>query len=153
MAEAPGGDAVPDLGELQVALRRAVRTAIRSCSEPHGLSVEEFALLNALRMGGPNPVSRVARALNFDPPSVSRNAYRLTEDGLIASERSSTDRRVVMLSLTDRGAATAREIDECVGKAYGDLVAGAAPGEIDGFVKTIQHIRENFRRIWEREDR
>ena len=147
MAEAPGGDAVPDLGELQVALRRAVRTAIRSCS------VEEFALLNALRMGGPNPVSRVARALNFDPPSVSRNAYRLTEDGLIASERSSTDRRVVMLSLTDRGAAIAREIDECVGKAYGDLVAGAAPGEIDGFVKTIQHIRENFRRIWEREDR
>ena len=152
MSEAPGTDPVPDLGELQVSLRRAVRTVILSCSDPYGLSVEEFALLNALRLGGPNPVSRVARALNFDPPSVSRNAYRLTESGLIVSERSSSDRRVVMLSLTDRGAAIAQEIDECVGEAYGDLVAGADPDEIDGFVKTIQRIRENFQRIREREE-
>ena len=152
MSEAPGSGPVPDLGGLQVSLRRAVQTAIRSRSGPHGLSVEEFAVLNALRQRGPSPVSRVARALNYDPPSVSRHAYRLTESGLILSERSSSDRRVVMLSLTDRGAALALEISEGVDEVYGDLVAGAAPDEIDGFVKTIQRIRENFQRIREREE-
>lgn len=142
---APGD--VPDLGALQVSLRRAVQTAIRSCSDPHGLSVEEFAVLNALRARGPHSVSQVARALNYDPPSVSRYAYRLTEDGLLESERSSSDRRVVILSLTGRGAALAQEINECVEEAYGGLVAGAGPGELDGFVKTVQRIRENFQRM------
>lgn len=142
----------PDLGGLQVTLRRAVQTVIRAHSEPHGLSVEEFAVLNALRARGPHSVSQVARALNYDPPSVSRYAFRLTEEGLLESERSSSDRRVVVLSLTDRGAAIAREINEDVELAYSELVAGAAADELDGFVRTIQRIRENFQRIRDRED-
>ncbi len=142
----------PDLGGLQVTLRRAVQTAIRSCSGPHGLSVEEFAVLNALRARGPHSISQVARALNYDPPSVSRYAYRLTEEGLLESERSSSDRRVVILSLTERGAALAREINECVEDAYGDLIVGAGPDELEGFVNTIQRIRENFQRLRDRED-
>ena len=142
--ETPGADHVPDLGALQVSLRRSVLSLIRRHAEPHGLTVEEFGVLNALRVRGPGSVTRLARALNYDSTSVSRSAFRLTEEGLLNSERSEADRRVVVLSLTDRGDATVREIVEGVDDAYRQLLAGASRRDIDGFVKTIERIRANF---------
>ncbi|MCY3655769.1 MAG: MarR family transcriptional regulator [Chloroflexi bacterium] len=142
--DAPHAGRVPDLGALQVALRRSVQSAIRRHSEPHGLTVEEFAVLNALRARGSGSVTQVARALNYDSTSVSRSAFRLTEQGLLNSERSSTDRRVVVLSLTDRGDAAVREMVEGVDDVYRQLLAGASPDDLEGFVKTIETIRTNF---------
>ena len=145
--EAPSAGSVPDLGALQVALRRSVQSAIRRHSEPHGLTVEEFAVLNALRARGPSPVSQVARALNYDSTSVSRSAFRLTEQGVLDSERSDEDRRVVILSLTDRGDMVVREIAEGVDDTYRQLLLGVSPDELDGFVNTIEIIRANFQSL------
>ncbi|MYD64837.1 MAG: MarR family transcriptional regulator [Chloroflexi bacterium] len=142
--ETPGSGEVPDLGGLQVSLRRSVLTSIRRHTEPRGLSVEEFGVLSALRARGPGSVTRLARALNYDPTSVSRSAFRLTEQGLLNSDRSEEDRRVVVLSLTDRGEATVREIAEGIEDTYRRLLAGSSPDDIDGFVHTIQLIRANF---------
>ncbi|MCY4615506.1 MAG: MarR family transcriptional regulator [Chloroflexi bacterium] len=142
--DAPDADRVPDLGGLQVALRRAVQTTIRAQTEPHGLTVEDFGVLNALRARGPGSVRQVARALNYDPTRVSRCAFRLTEEGLLNSERSSQDRRIVTLSLTDRGEALVREMNTGVEDAYRQLLVGSTADDIDGFVNTIQRIRTNF---------
>ncbi len=101
-------------------------------------------MLNALRARGSGSVTQVARALNYDSTSVSRSAFRLTEQGLLNSERSSTDRRVVVLSLTDRGDAAVREMVEGVDDVYRQLVAGTSADDLEGFVKTIETIRTNF---------
>lgn len=140
----PDAADVPDLGALQVSLRRSVLTSIRRRTETRGLSVEEFGVLSALQARGPGSVTRLARALNYDSTSVSRSAFRLTEQGLLNSDRSEEDRRVVVLSLTDRGEATIREILEDVEDLYRELLAGLSPRQVDGFVKTIERIRANF---------
>ena len=143
--DAPDADRLPDLGGLQVSLRRAVHVTIRGLADPHGLTVEDFGLLNAIRIRGPGSIRQLARALNYDPTSVSRQAFRLTEEGLLNSERSSEDRRIVTLSLTERGATLTRDINEQVEDSYRQLLDGSNPDDLEGFVNTIQRIRTNFR--------
>jgi DNA-binding MarR family transcriptional regulator len=57
-----------------------------------------------------NTVAGLSRDLEIDPGSMTRSLDRLEAKGLVTRERSTEDRRVVHLVLTDEGRKVARKV-------------------------------------------
>jgi DNA-binding MarR family transcriptional regulator len=78
--------------------------------EPSGLTNAQWVPLLKLYMGSASTVAELARECNLDAGGMTRLLDRLEGKGLLRRIRSSEDRRVVNLELTDEGREAARQI-------------------------------------------
>ncbi|MEU2350310.1 MarR family transcriptional regulator [Modestobacter sp. NPDC049651] len=80
-------------------------TALRRLSlRRDGLSLTALATLATLRRQGPTRLTDLATAEGVTQPSMTTLVARLTGQGLVQRRADPTDRRAVLLSLTDAGA-------------------------------------------------
>ncbi|MBG9387699.1 MarR family transcriptional regulator [Caenimonas sp. DR4.4] len=78
--------------------------------EPTGLTNAQWVPLLKLYMGSASTVAELSRACSIDNGGMTRLLDRLETKGLVRRTRSSEDRRVVNLELTDEGRAAAQGI-------------------------------------------
>lgn len=92
--------------DILVALRRITRAIdIRSkkLSRVSGLTAPQLLVMQAIRKEGAAKPSSIAGEVLLSQATVTTIIDRLEKSGLVARERSTTDRRVVMVSLTEEG--------------------------------------------------
>jgi DNA-binding MarR family transcriptional regulator len=75
--------------------------------EPHDLSLPQWVILSCLWREGPLTVGALAELIGTGLPATSRIIDRMAERGLVERRRDTTDRRVIVVTVTDRG----RELD------------------------------------------
>lgn len=81
----------------------------------HGLSHTRYNVLRILRgHDGPVPSGTIAKEMVNREPDITRLLGRLERAGLVQRNRSSQDRRVMLVSLTPEGAALLAMLDEPV---------------------------------------
>ena len=78
--------------------------------EPSGLTNAQWVPLLKLYMGSASTVAELARECQLDAGGMTRLLDRLETKGLVRRVRSSEDRRVVNLELTEPGRAAAKHI-------------------------------------------
>lgn len=89
----------------------------------HGLTPQQYNVLRILRGApGPLPCLDIASRLITAVPAITGLIDRLDEAGLIARERSATDRRVVYVSITAAGKHRLKELDEPVQRLHKALL-------------------------------
>ncbi|MFX4272106.1 MarR family winged helix-turn-helix transcriptional regulator [Propionibacteriaceae bacterium Y1685] len=97
-------DGVTDLGEL---LHGAFRGLRRSWSEqlaPYGLTPHQWRGLHTLhRIGTPVRLRELAERLHIAPRSATEVVDQLVERDLVTRAADSTDRRAILVELTDSG--------------------------------------------------
>jgi DNA-binding MarR family transcriptional regulator len=91
----------------------------------HDLTYVQWLPLYKLVMKEGNTVASLSRDLEIDPGSMTRSLDRLEAKGLITRERSTEDRRVVHLVLTDEGRKVARKVPA--------VLAEVLNGHLQGF--------------------
>lgn len=96
-------------------LMRKVMTSIRTQADAqlstHDLTYAQWLpLFKISRCPTTTTVASLARDLETDPASMTRALDRLEAKGLVARERSTTDRRVVQLALTPEGDKVAAQV-------------------------------------------
>jgi MarR family transcriptional regulator, organic hydroperoxide resistance regulator len=74
-------------------------------AEVAGLTLPQFHLLEALRDASELNVGALAEAAGVAPPTATRMLDCLARDGYVARRHSETDRRAVLVSLTESGGA------------------------------------------------
>jgi len=89
-------------------LLHRVHDALALCEDAvfgeYGITTEQFRLLGAVRAGGVSMrPSDLASILERSPNSVSMLVDRMVKAGLVKRTRDRTDRRVVNVTLTDKG--------------------------------------------------
>ena len=89
-----------------------LETDLNRISGAHGLSIADFHLLGALMIDGPEPLraTDLALTLQVSHAVLSGRIGRLARKGLLARSTSATDRRAVLLHLTEQGADKVRAI-------------------------------------------
>jgi DNA-binding MarR family transcriptional regulator len=89
------------------AIRRAttrLARQLRRLRADHGISAAKLALLGQLyRAGRALTAVELARGENLQPQSLTRIIAELEERGLIAREQAETDRRQIMIRITQPG--------------------------------------------------
>ncbi len=114
---------------LAVAAQR-VSAAFRAVYGPrHGLSVAEWRVMAHLANAGPVSVREVFARVAMDKPKVSRAASRLELAGLIEKRADPGDRRLVALSLTERGRAVMTDLVPLARAFEAGLLARLTPEE------------------------
>lgn len=71
--------------------------------EPHGLSLPQWVILSCLWREGPLTVGALAELIGTGLPATSRIIDRMAERGLVERRRDVTDRRSIVVTVTERG--------------------------------------------------
>jgi DNA-binding MarR family transcriptional regulator len=108
--------------------------------EPAGLTNAQWVPLLKLHMGAASTVAELARECQLDAGSMTRMLDRLEAKTLVRRVRSSRDRRVVNLELTDEGRQVAQGIPS--------VLCRVQNAHLDGFsVEEWQQLKTLLRRM------
>lgn len=99
------------VGYLMRKVMSSIRTQADAQLSTHDMTYAQWLPLFKLSLcQGAATVAGLARDLETDPAAMTRALDRLEAKGLVARERSTTDRRVVQLALTPEGQAVAAQV-------------------------------------------
>ncbi len=96
-----------------------------------GLSATQFSLLARLAERGPVSQNRIGRQISADGATVTGMIIRLKQRGLIETAKSSKDKRLVLVDLTDKGREVFERNIEASLKISADTVGTLTPDEAE----------------------
>jgi DNA-binding MarR family transcriptional regulator len=111
--------------------------------EPTGLTNAQWLPLYKLHLGVATTVAELARECNHDAGSMTRLLDRLEAKELCRRVRSSDDRRVVNLELTDAGRAAAEHIPAILSDVQNAYLAGFSHAEWTALKGYLSRILDN----------
>ncbi|MFC3570244.1 MarR family winged helix-turn-helix transcriptional regulator [Paracoccus simplex] len=108
---------------LNVAATQVSRRFAALYAAEAGLTVPEWRVLAHLDHSGAVSVRDIHARVNLDKSMVSRAATRLQEAGLVRKSGNETDRRLVVLELTDEGRALMARLGQIAAGFQAELLA------------------------------
>ena len=126
-----------------VGLRRALSRAAGAAFGAE-LSTRHVAVLRELRSAGPVSQIRVARATAMDPSLIVRVLDDLESQGLVKRCRNESDRRAMVVSLTDKGRAALRPLDLAYRRLANAMQRPLSAQERDTFVVLAERITHSL---------
>jgi len=109
----------------------------------HDLTHAQWVPLFKLAHGECGTVAELARTLQSDPGAMTRALDRLEAKGLVARVRSSEDRRVVNLELTDAGREVAAVVPAVLAEVLNLHLAGFTEAEWRSLLDMLKRMRAN----------
>lgn len=127
--DAPG-DRVFQTGRLVKMVFTSLARDVDARMQPMELTAMQWEPLMLLSLGRADTVAGLARECRVDCGAMTRMLDRLEHKQLLQRQRSESDRRVVNLSLTDKGRAVAAEIPQRVREALQRHLRGLSAQEL-----------------------
>ena len=153
MENTPGGDAVfykaddyrpqESLGWL---VKRIVQTITQAASKElmcHGLSHGQWQPLMRLRFGGCSSAAALAKELDMEAGAMNRLLDRLEAKGLTRRQRSSSDRRVVTVALTEEGQRLTDALPVVLSEVLNAHLAGFSHEEWQQLLSLLRRVLAN----------
>lgn len=106
------------------------------------LTFSQWTVLMALREWQASTSAEIARSICHDAGSLTRMLDQLERRGLVTRLRSDTDRRVVMLTLTPRGAELVESLMPRVVAFWNTLLGDFSHGEIKTLIGLLTRLVE-----------
>ena len=127
-------------------MRRILNSAAHEVERqlgPSGLTSAQWLPLLRLSMGSASTVAELARECQLDVGGMTRLLDRLEAKGLLRRVRSSADRRVVNLQLTEPGLAAAKRIPSVLCGVQNALLQGCTLEEWQSLVALLRRVLDN----------
>lgn len=129
-------------------MRRVMQSIAQLADErlvPHGLTHGQWMPLFLLlkNKDAPATVATLARDLNVDPGAATRMLDRLEKKAFISRCRSTEDRRVVHVSLTEEGRRVAGEVPKVLSQVLNDHLVGFSHDEWQTLLVLLRRMLVN----------
>ena len=108
-----------------------------------GLTYVQWLPLYKLSLCGDTHSSTLAKDLGIDPASVTRALDLIEAKGLLRRERSTTDRRVVHLVLTEEGRSVATQVPKVLTSVLNGHLSGFSHEECSLMLSMLQRMLAN----------
>lgn len=108
------------------------------------ISMAEFWALHMISSIDAAPLSTVARGLGVSLPTLCAKVDLLEESGLVARQRSKTDRRVVEVSLTPKGRRAEARVWTSFGEQMNVAVGDLPRADIATAIRVFQSIHRKL---------
>ena len=126
--------------ELRVALMKSTRR-LRAEKSDADLTDAQYSVLAVLDRLGPTTPGEIAAVERVQPPSMTRTVAALAELGLVTRTEHPADRRQVLVTLTEAGAATVRETRRRRDAWLARRLAALTPAERDVLTRAAEILR------------
>jgi DNA-binding MarR family transcriptional regulator len=119
-----------------------VRLLRRAATADVGMSLDgpRASLLSVLVYGGPLPITRIAEVERVSPPAITKLVDALESAGLVSRNRSTEDRRVVMVEATPAGRRVLERGRTARVRLIANLLDGATPDELGTLERAAEII-------------
>jgi DNA-binding MarR family transcriptional regulator len=150
---APTADAAPtsplasttDLETTIMADFRATMTQLKCASSERllreGVSMAQLHIMFTVQRHGEMTMSQLADVLNVSDSSATGLVDRMAERGFIQRDRVPTDRRVVIVRITDAGEGLLRQIDALSDEIFRTVLSRLEPSQLVGVSQAIADLR------------
>ncbi len=131
--------------EVLVALRRIIRAVdlhSKRLMQSVGLSGPQLVLLKTLAREGPLTTGRLARLASLSQGTISAILDRLERRGFTARTRSESDRREVVVTLTDEGRRTVGSAPDLLQESFIQSFKGLADWEQTQLLASLQRLAQ-----------
>jgi DNA-binding MarR family transcriptional regulator len=105
-----------------------------------GLTVSRTHLLWELKKRGPTTQRELADALDVSARNITGLVDGLVSTGFVTRQPHPTDRRATLVSFTEHGAKTVRELESGQRQLSHSLFGGMAPNRFDEFVAGLGEV-------------
>lgn len=111
--------------------------------ERFGVSIPEWRVLAHLSQHEQVSVREIYQRVEMDKVKVSRAAARLEAAGLVVKDVPGNDRRLIALSLTDKGRSVFAEIAEIALQFQRRYLAALTPDEVEEFRRLLRKLLQH----------
>ena len=110
----------------------------------HGISEPKYNVLRILRGAGGDglPCLEIAGRMITRVPDITRLVDRLETQGLVRRHRTDRDRRVVLVSVTDKGLKVLADLDEPTVRLSREQLRHMTPAELADLSRLLAKARE-----------
>ena len=133
-----------DLGSCVTGLVNAVARGMAEIVAPHGLTHIDFALMRLFLGVDEWTTSQLAQVLPLATSGISRSVTKLVDMGLMQRRRLLSDRRVVMLTLTEEGLKLTQDLHSRVQAFDSTLCEGVSDEEMAAFASVCASVMANY---------
>jgi len=127
-------------GFLVVRTARTMKKALDAKLSEFGLTTSQHTVLSALAKEDGLSLSEIGKRVFLDKPAITGLADRLEKDNFVERRRTSKDRRVIQLFLTDKGSSLLQELDEIATMVDHKLVESLSKPDLEKFRTTLNRI-------------
>lgn len=139
----PGERTAAEAATKLIHLADSVTRSLEGTFGRFGVTGPQYNVLRILRGAGqPLPTMELAKRMLQKTPGVTGILDRLQDKELVRRERSSTDRRVWLCSITDNGLDLLAEMDEAVRRANQEAFQGAREDDLRGLTRLLERIEQ-----------
>lgn len=131
------------LGYYLTKARQALFERMDRALGPLDLTAQQIGVILLLARGYARTPFELSRKLSYDSGSMTRLLDRLEKKDFISRARSASDRRVIELSLTARGAEAARALPGVIAGELNAQLAGFSADELGTLTALLQRFIAN----------
>ena len=141
--EAERSTAPTDLGTCVAGLINVVARGMAEIVAPHGLTHIDFAVLRLFLGVDEWTTTQMAQVLPLAPSGISRTVTKLVGMGLVRRRRLLSDRRVVILTMTEEGMGMAEHLQRRVQAYDASLCENICEDHMAVFFSVSSRVMEN----------
>jgi MarR family transcriptional regulator for hemolysin len=114
-----------------------------------GLTRAQWQALGNLRRMGPMTQAALAEIMEVETATIARLIDRLEAAGWIARKAEAQDRRVKLVTMTDKATAIMDEVGVIGQKLRDDMLVDLSPSELEALIGTLTTIKSRLIRLLE----
>lgn len=121
--------------------RRVTKTEARA----RGLTGPQLSVLKILEATGDLSLTELSERMSAKNSTITGIVDRMERDGLVVRDRSSTDRRVILIRATAKGLDLARSVPVSAMELFTAALASLAPEEQENLRRLVLKVAERVR--------
>lgn len=135
---------IDEVGEMVQKLVRIFQLFERDQIKVHGFTSSQcYTLIEILRAESLT-MNELSDKMNLDSSTMTRVIDKLVRDNLIRRERDESDRRIVLVSLTDKGQEAAGKLRSSVNEYYRKIISNMPLGKTDEVLNAVAILLKAF---------
>ena len=133
-----------DVGILIQKLVRVMQIFERDQIKPFGFTTSQCYVLLELKKNQGLTMNELSEKMNLSTSTMTRIISNLVRDGYIEREKDQSDRRIVIVKLTEEGIMAAEKLDESIMNYYQKIVYNLPEGKVEEVLNSVELLINAF---------
>jgi MarR family transcriptional regulator, organic hydroperoxide resistance regulator len=135
---------IEEVGTLVQKLVRVFQLFERDQIKVHGFTTSQCYALIELYKAGSLTMNELSEKMNLNTSTMTRIMDNLVRDKYVIRDRDESDRRIVVVSLTDEGKEATAKLNETVTDYYRQIIANIPEGQVEEIFKSVEVLLKAF---------
>ena len=135
---------VDDVGDMVRKLVRMFQLFERDQIKVHGFTTTQCYTLLEIDKSGSITMNELSERMNLNSSTMTRIMDTLVRDGYTQRQKSDEDRRLVLVSLSEKGKTSAGKLNDSVNGYYKKVIESIPEGKLDDILKSADLLVHAF---------